>query len=242
MPSQRAIHNVRFSSFGARQDTLSMDALSAVVHLAHKYQIDQLLTQALTHLMEYYTDDFDEWIRADRQVCLDPTDTDAISAINIARLTNAPSVLPLAFLHVSRVGAAVLNGCKRGCGCHVEALALQDIQRAIDGRARVHKLIGVAVARIFCPEASTTCMNSRACAAAFTRKARKLSELLEEALDDGTLTTCWSEEFEGASFPTGWEVCDRCRVMVQARERAERKAFWNALPKAFDLDIKDWET
>ncbi|KAI1795379.1 hypothetical protein LXA43DRAFT_1108555 [Ganoderma leucocontextum] len=50
-------------TFGARQDHLSMDALFAVVLLAHKYQVDQLVAQGLAHLMEYYTDDFAEWTR-----------------------------------------------------------------------------------------------------------------------------------------------------------------------------------
>ena len=77
-----------------------MDVVCSVVMLSHKYQINQLLSQALSHLTEYYTDKFDEWCKPNRITSLKPEPIDAISAINIAALTQTPSILPLAFLEV----------------------------------------------------------------------------------------------------------------------------------------------
>ncbi|KAI1787173.1 hypothetical protein LXA43DRAFT_1098475 [Ganoderma leucocontextum] len=59
-----------------------------------------------------------------------PAPLDGISVINIARLTNTPSVLPLAFLDVCPTGAAVLKGVLRGEPlCFTEGLATPELER-----------------------------------------------------------------------------------------------------------------
>ncbi len=63
--------------------------------------------------MECYMDNFDDWIKPDRSICLDPEHIDAISAINIAHLTNTLSVLPLAYTDVCSAGSAVMQCCMR---------------------------------------------------------------------------------------------------------------------------------
>ncbi|PIL26295.1 hypothetical protein GSI_12051 [Ganoderma sinense ZZ0214-1] len=227
-------------TFGARQDHLSMDALSTVVRLAHKYQIDQLVAQGLGHLMEYYTDDFAEWTKTDRRTCLDPAPLDAISVINIAHLTNTSSVLPLAFLDVSTAGGALLRGVLRGePRCFVEGLTVPDLERVFDGRAAMMDYASKAIVRIFQPEPQGYggCGSSR-CQRAFTGKVEELEDLLSLLHSEG-MGRCWADEFRNDSG-SGWPICERCREMVEKRDVKERKAFWRELPKFFKLEIEGW--
>ena len=217
-----------------------MDALSSVLRLAHKYQIDQLVAQGLAHLMEYYTDDFAEWTKTDRRTCLDPAPLDAISVINIARLTNTPSVLPLAFLDVCTAGGAVLKGVF--CGeprCFVEGLPVPDLERVIDGRPAMMDYTSRALVRIFKPEPQGygACSQSR-CQRAFASKVEEMEDLLLLLYAEG-MGRCWAEEFKNDSG-TGWAICERCREMVEKRDVKERKAFWKELPKFFKIEIAGW--
>ncbi|KAI0742413.1 hypothetical protein C8Q80DRAFT_1188200 [Daedaleopsis nitida] len=224
-------------TFGRRQDTLDMDAVSAVILLAHKYQIDQLLAQSLSHLLEYYTDDFDEWIKPARNTCLRPTHIDAISAINLAHLTKTHSILPLALLDASMAGSLVLRGCMRG-GCVAEGLAFPDLQCVIDGRAAVLEHCSRALARIFAPETAVTCTDSRRCTRSFAHKARVLEDMLEILYREG-MARAWAEEFRN-DLGSGWLICEECRTMVKRKDLEERREFWDALPGLFKLEIEGW--
>ncbi|KAI1785131.1 hypothetical protein LXA43DRAFT_1100633 [Ganoderma leucocontextum] len=228
--------------FSARQDHLSMDALSAVVLLAHKYQVDQLIAEGLAHLMEYYTDDFAEWTKPDRCTCLAPAPLDTISVINIAHLTNTSSVLPLAFLNVCTIGGPILKGVLHGeQWCFAEGLAMPDLERVLDSRPAMMAYTSKAVARIFKPDAqgygAGRCGSSR-CQRAFTSKAEEMEELLSLLYAEG-MERCWAEELKNKSR-TGWTICERCRDMVEKRDVNERKAFWNQLPKFFGLEVEGW--
>ena len=220
-----------------------MDALSAVIGLAHKYQVDQLVAQGLAHLMEYYTDDFAEWTKTDRRTCLDPAPLDAISVINIAHLTNTPSVLPLAFLDVCTVGATVLKGVVRGePQCFTEGLALPDLERVLDGRPAMMDYASRAITRIFKPDTSSYggasgCGSSR-CQRTFSSKLEELEDILSLLYAEG-MGRCWAEEFKNDNG-TGWAICERCRDIVEKRDVSERKAFWNELPKFFGLEVEGW--
>ena len=146
-----------------------MDAVVSVVVLSHKYQMDELLTQAMSHLRDYYTSDFDEWSKLDRKTTISPTPADAVSAINIAALTQTPSILPVAFLEACLAGATVLKGAMRG-GVFLDPLIYPDAERVLDGRAAVLQRTGVAVARIFNPKPSPSCRNDYQCSRMFANE------------------------------------------------------------------------
>ncbi|KAI0351200.1 hypothetical protein OH77DRAFT_1462343 [Trametes cingulata] len=225
-------------TFGKRHAPVSMDAVSAIVLLSHKYQMDQLLAQALSILMEHYTDDFNEWVKPKRKTSLAASSLDAISAINIARLTNTPSILPLAFLELSRAGASVLRGCLRDYSW-MEGLTIEDIERVVDGRAAFLQASSKALARIFRPSVSVECLRSSQCLRVLASKASGLDDRLEMMYH--TEMVCnWANEFKGVDPETGLKLCDSCRGMIAERELEERKDLWNDLPDMFDLTLEGW--
>lgn len=216
-----------------------MDALAAVVQLSHKYQIDHLLAQGLSLLMEQYTDDFEEWIKPDRTLPIAALDIHAIVAINIAHVTKTPSIMPLAFLAVSRTGADVLRGCLRD-GQWAEGLCLPDVDRVINGRAAWAEASSKALARIFAPDVSMGCVDSRRCLKLLAAKASRLDLLMDRMWASASVLT-WADEFgDSADVFTGSKLCDSCRDMIDARELEERKMLWNTLPAMFDLTLEGW--
>ncbi|RDX48989.1 hypothetical protein OH76DRAFT_1404202 [Lentinus brumalis] len=230
-------------AFGKPPDGLSMDAVCSVVGLAHKYQIEQLVTQGLTHLTEYYTDDFKQWCESSRSTSLEPKPIEALRAINIAHLTGTTSILPLAFLHASRAGSRVLLGCVREDGSR-EGVAIEDVQRILDGRVELIRSASTALARIFKPEVSEICTDSRRCLKVLAQKASRLDTVLEKLYDEG-FATSWVHlvnlKGESGNPPTPWGLCQDCLEMVEERDLWERRSFWNDLPDVFRLKVDGWE-
>ncbi|KAI0776585.1 hypothetical protein BD413DRAFT_602160 [Trametes elegans] len=222
-------------TFGAPRTQVTMDAVASVARLSHKYQIDQLFAQALALFMEQYTDNFDEWIKPNRPLPIAATDLDAISAINIARLTNTPSILPLAFLSVGRAGSAVLRGCLRDGAC-AEGLTFEDVARALDGRTAFLELSSKAVARIFVPEISGYCTEPRRCARILALKAGALEDSLGKVFDVGAACS-FVDQFEAPDPDTGLKLCEKCREMLKEREYGEQQDLWNELPQIFDVTV-----
>ncbi|KAH9886947.1 hypothetical protein C8Q73DRAFT_794978 [Cubamyces lactineus] len=224
--------------FGKSHASVSMDAVAATVRLAHKYQMDQLLAQGLSILMEYYTDDFDAWIKSNRQVPMTATDLDAISAINIAHLTKTPSILPLAFLYASRAGSAVLRGCLRD-NVLAERLTIEDTMRVLDGRIAYMEENSRALARIMSPQTSMSCTEGRRCLRFLAAKACELDEALQMTYASRKVLR-WADEYAQTGSLSEARLCDKCREMVAEREMDELRELWDDLPKFFGLQVAEW--
>ncbi|KAL1938100.1 hypothetical protein VTO73DRAFT_11929 [Trametes versicolor] len=228
-------------NFGKNQRSVSMDALAAVIQLSHKYEIDQLLAQALSILTEYYTEVFEDWLNPDRETCLMVNDLgDSISAIGLARLTGTSSVLPLAYFHAGRIETKELDEYMRRSVC-ANHLMECDYYRILDGKFAVIKAGSQALARIFKPDVEDSCEQiDDECIEALKAKACVLDELLEKLYVHPTQIQTWADAFDDAEFEDGSEICPPCRAMVAARELEERKTLWEALPGIFGLSLDDW--
>ena len=67
--------------------------------MAHKYAVQDVLDHALSRLQKYYTNDLAAWRdAATRARYIQVNDAQAFGVIELARLTNTPSLLPTAFL------------------------------------------------------------------------------------------------------------------------------------------------
>lgn len=218
-----------------------MDALAAVIQLSHKYEIDQLLAQALSILTEYYTEVFEDWLNPDRETCLMVNDLgDSISAIGLARLTGTSSVLPLAYFHAGRIETKELDEYMRQSVC-ANHLMECDYYRILEGKFAVIKAGSQALARIFKPDVEDSCEQiDDECIEALKAKACVLDEFLEKLYVHPTQIQTWADAFDDAEFEDGSEICPPCRAMVAARELEERKTLWEALPGIFGLSLDDW--
>lgn len=109
--------------------------MSALIRLANKYQIEDVEKRALSALSLIFTSY--RWRRIHVETQSSEEDrVFAIAAVNLARLTNTPSVLPSAFYHCALLGSKVLSGFAREYGT-VEYLSEDDLGRCMDGIAKL---------------------------------------------------------------------------------------------------------
>ncbi|KAI1795285.1 hypothetical protein LXA43DRAFT_939155 [Ganoderma leucocontextum] len=126
----------------------TFDEISAVIRLSHKYHVADAQRQALHTLKLYFTEDFHDMERFEEDGLFLIKRSDAISAVNLARLTDTPSILPVTFYKCCELGSAVMDGCRRADG-HVEHLSLEDHKICMTGRVALVRDARALVFRIF---------------------------------------------------------------------------------------------
>ncbi|KAI1792557.1 hypothetical protein LXA43DRAFT_1093523 [Ganoderma leucocontextum] len=136
-----------FGSDGPQPTKVSFEQLFAVTRLSHKYQVDDILQQAISLLRTYYTTRPDCSTKT-RTRCDAFTATQAIGAVNLARLTETPVILPRALFHCASIGPSILAGWTREDGT-VEHLNPADVTRALKGRDFFIKESFYGLRRIF---------------------------------------------------------------------------------------------
>ncbi|KAI0669056.1 hypothetical protein C8Q78DRAFT_978378 [Trametes maxima] len=111
--------------------TVQFDYISALVRLAHKYQMDDILKDSLSYLTDYYTMDYQGWPKRDQKP-LQVESAQAIEAIFISRLTQTDTMLPPALLHCCFLGPKLFRGYTREDGS-VAKLSPEDLERCVHG-------------------------------------------------------------------------------------------------------------
>ncbi|KAI8995705.1 hypothetical protein BD414DRAFT_409771 [Trametes punicea] len=107
--------------------------LSALMRLGHKYQIPDMVDDAVRYLEAYLTTDFRTWMTA-VHVLSDCMVVDIFETVNLARLTRKPAILPLAlYLCCLRPIDAISNGIKRQNG-EVVRLSAEHTLRCLRAR------------------------------------------------------------------------------------------------------------
>ncbi|PIL26476.1 hypothetical protein GSI_12234 [Ganoderma sinense ZZ0214-1] len=214
--SQRTLFSRNFS--------FSFEQISAIIRLAHKYDIQDVLDQAIASLAHFFTSDFDTWERNKKQV-VDVTLAQSICIVNLARLVDWPSLLPVALYQCALLGSTVLGGYKHD-NASVEHLHPDDLRRVIRGRNRLAKEANEMVAEIFISDPCARCTTRASCRDALRR-------MLEIAVaDDGCsspeVLRSWDCGIENWGEEEG--LCDACQRAAVERDTTARRHVWNKLP------------
>ncbi|TFK84831.1 hypothetical protein K466DRAFT_601694 [Polyporus arcularius HHB13444] len=107
------------------------NAVSACIRLGHKYQVDRLVEEGLKYLRTLYPDDFSTLEkRRDEEV---PDAAYAISVVNIARLTGADYLLPVALAQCCQLRSDIVKGFRREDGT-CEYLSTVDLGRCFQAK------------------------------------------------------------------------------------------------------------
>lgn len=185
-----------------------------------------------------FSDNLHVWAQAEARggsALMSYKQTDAIAAVNIARLTNTESMVPVGLYMCCQLKTEVLlNGVTRENGT-TERLASDDVVRCIDARkVLVHDNI-ISACRVFDPSSSAECSG--------TRCTTILKFFLESQVTyDGGLAnyTCLGDWVSWLRIeePSAWfgDLCHACKNMIEARAGAEREVIWSQLPDVMDGD------
>ncbi|GBE89304.1 hypothetical protein SCP_1503120 [Sparassis crispa] len=191
------------------------------------------------------THDFIVWDRHGRDTfLLDSEDTlqiaikdeEGIMAINLARLTGALSMLPMAFYLCSNLTPSeLIRGVTRQDGT-VERLSADDLAACMEGRVRLTTANTVGNASIYLQN-SPACSRRPLCADSFKRFLRiglifsPTDSISHHSLHqrDGSLNNICEND----------KVCWDCITFLMTSDYERRRKLWEILPSIFGLE--DWK-
>ena len=209
--------------------------LHAAIHLAHKYQCADVETRALSLLKKLYSPHFADHSPSRSPTCsmTRPPRTAAIAAVNIARLTGTPSMLPFALYQACTLEGEVLDGYARRDGS-VEHLAALDLRLCMDARSELARELAAYVRDVFAPGHSDGCEDIEQCTMG-----------LNDMRDDAELRLGRCDVFdayEGRAvehWVGNYELCAGCTREVLAREEGQRRRVWKLLPEMFGMTAQE---
>ncbi|KAI0742396.1 hypothetical protein C8Q80DRAFT_1328262 [Daedaleopsis nitida] len=209
-----------------QEKPLPFDLLFSAVTLAHKYHIEDVERQAL----ELIKDGLSFKFRQRTLVRYQPQQ--AIGAVNLARLTNTPSILPTALYECCGLRGAILDGWKREDGS-VEFLSQGDLRRCINGRDSLSCINFQLIHEVFHPMPSEDCTSHRVCEVG-------LGLVLRDATtaggsDDYSVLSTWEEVIRDSVRKH--DVCAECLSRLLERDISERRFRWMRLPVMFNVQI-----
>ncbi|KAI1795327.1 hypothetical protein LXA43DRAFT_1058487 [Ganoderma leucocontextum] len=222
--------NLFFSYHVAKSDLPhSFDEVSAVIRLAHKYNIGSIQDQALRALQEYhFTSDFAIVLGAPNcQISADPIH--AIGAVNLARLTDTPLMLPLALYRCCYLDhSTLLHGWKRADG-NIEYLAPMDRKCCSHARTKLILLHGLLLIRLLqqTPGSGSGSPDFRGYLPHPTERAVSMDVIWG-----------WAKLLE--ELAKAHKLCDTCMTELLRRGRVGCKQIWDELPEIFGITVDGW--
>lgn len=205
--------------------------VSAVIRLGHKYQMNDLVSDAVAYLKRYYTSIFDEWATGRLYAPGAPFQkVHAIGVVNLARLVDEPLLLPTALLMCCSLGRDITTGFVREDGTR-EMLPLDDIGRCFAARTHLTKQMILILFHIFHPSTSNGCTTHSTCQGGLQTMLHNARAALSQIAHPDVYRS-----FVHAFGP--WLVCTSCKEMVMKRDVDSRADSWYHLPKFFELPLE----
>ncbi|EPT02370.1 hypothetical protein FOMPIDRAFT_1160535 [Fomitopsis schrenkii] len=212
---------------------LPFDDLANSIRLAHKYVIQDVLEGLLHELENLYPTEFEPW-KVDGPF---EESADAIVAVNLARLTNTPSILPSALYLCCQLDIDKLwEGRTRRDGA-VDTLSAGDLKRCVVGKVKLATRNIRIVEETFEPAVSRCCTASPS-----SRCEATLRELKEQLVSHA-----YSKEDETDALAS-WKnfitetgdrlLCSSCVRNCIEREKSSREDLWDQLSRLMGLDKK----
>ncbi|TBU62631.1 hypothetical protein BD310DRAFT_917847 [Dichomitus squalens] len=208
------------------ENCYTFEQLFALTHLGHKYQMDVVERQAVSCLKLLFTDDFEHYAHG-------------IGAVQLARLTNNPGMLPVALYLCSLDASVLAHGWTRADGT-VERLEPEDLERCIDGYEILREETSTVLARIFQFASSWECTAPNSCEVLCLAVFHALASAFSER---HTLLHSWEDMYDEWMVSSHVTLCTACMEALCEREKEQRSAIWRRLPKIYGLPVPDgWET
>ncbi|KAH9932309.1 uncharacterized protein B0H18DRAFT_987525 [Fomitopsis serialis] len=205
------------------EDDGELDHLSYRIRLSHKYGIEYLLKESIQQLQALFPTRFDDW--ADLNPSGPYSALRAITAVNLARLTDTPSILPSAIYACCQLlDQVLLEGATHLDGT-IETLGRGDLIKCMKAKVKF------------------TCMQTHMVHQQFRVAVAQLST---ENRGPGILEPwgdllCADSATVGIADANALRPCARCMSDVGRRIDSEHREWWCSLPEDVGIEVDDWE-
>ncbi|PIL33271.1 hypothetical protein GSI_04721 [Ganoderma sinense ZZ0214-1] len=219
--------------------------LASLIRMAHKYAIQDVLDDALSRLKRYYTNDLSLWRDPDaRARYVTATAHDAPAAVELARLTNTPLLLPTALLvcvGLAETYSVADDGSGGAAESHVATLSVPERARLVHVKGYLTQACATRALYLVAAVPSAGCASRRACTASKEalleefREPGNVYSLRVRHISDGNALTPIAEKLWQDD---DWErFCGVCREALAKMDAKGVKALWSTLPALFEVDI-----
>ncbi|KAH9856212.1 hypothetical protein C2E23DRAFT_722714 [Lenzites betulinus] len=223
---------------GATEPTY--DEVAACIRIGHKYQIDELVQRNITFLQKLYPSDYNSFL-ATRRNHRPPSFTraHAIGVVNLARLVNVPSLIPIALMECCTIGANIVHGLLHADGTR-EMLTPEDLGRCFVGRARMGQASARIAHQMFRQTVARGCRRPACCQRVLLRLLTELGDGRIELVSNIDWWASWTEYVDGKDEDR--ELCGRCyRMLDEDRPMQLQREVWGVLPTMMGLpQMEDW--
>ncbi|KAH9922101.1 uncharacterized protein B0H18DRAFT_1019106 [Fomitopsis serialis] len=227
-------------------EQLDFATVAALVRLSHKYQIDHIRDTYLSRMKSCFCTEFETWVTVSRDggsPVMKFGTADAISAVDIAHLTGAESMLPTALYSCCQLKAEhLISGCPRPDGT-VEYLSPVDTMKCVDARQTLYQKAITTGLEIFSPLApSPLCLDRVQCGRAIQALRGRH---LRFPPADVIATTLSPKHLMFSSLPTEERlyVCPECADLIREAEEPTYRKIWAELPRLLGIETpSDWPT
>ncbi|TBU44939.1 hypothetical protein BD309DRAFT_957268 [Dichomitus squalens] len=218
---------------------VQFDVLYSLINMGHKYAIPSILNDALSRLKKYYPSDLSAWEnypQRARYVTIRPPDF--LLAVQVARLTNTFSILPSAYLEMSRHAEQLVmmlpefHDGQLGLTAEIITQALRGKAALIEGVTSRILAISTAVPAPQCPTQSQCALLAHGLLGRLN-----VSGEIETKLSCEVALQPLYDWFWGVAANA---LCACCQEASRRVDEEMRQRVWKTLPQHFRLEVDGW--
>lgn len=226
------------------------------MRLGHKYQLKDIIVDAAGYLEDHYTPNFKKWMRRrtgahEEKLRISESDEAAgavFEAVNIARLTSKPAILPLALYRCCQHSLRdLIYGIARSAGGgDIVRLAPDDVLRCVSARDRLSRASSRTLAHVMhCAECAPGCEEPDTCEGNMARLRATFEEMREDLSTVDALAGLETQLGTLADLPCWQRLCHECSGLLVAQHQVKQRETWDGLLDILDLSAEElgieWE-
>ncbi|KZT07954.1 uncharacterized protein LAESUDRAFT_698022 [Laetiporus sulphureus 93-53] len=219
-------------------ERLPFRVVAALARLSQKYQMERIRKEAVKRIKTCFCDDLKTWLEVCRirgSSVMSFEIADAIEAVNLARLMNMDSMLPLALYLCCQLDTKYLvHGVARADGT-TEQLHPDDVARCVEGRRHLlhcNVLMGMQISR---RDVSYKCENREICMDCLecTNNGVWIAGGFDSRLDHCGVFDSWEQWIRKREIN---DLCENCNLMVRGRLFLAQQRVWMKLPQYMGVE------
>ncbi|TFK85564.1 hypothetical protein K466DRAFT_664419 [Polyporus arcularius HHB13444] len=215
--------------------------LESLIRVGHKYAVHDVLSEALGRLKKYYPTTLDEWDDVEgRARWVDTSPADATTVIELARLANAPSLLPTAYLTCCGLITS------REHTDALRALSSEDLHRVMNASAATSRSCALRLIFMLHPSRADGCLSPDRCEATAGSLAQDIMTIDASAShmrDAHLIPDAFKLLWDGQASRSGMHsMCEACMTNTKSEHDRSRSSYWRFFPNdVFQMEIEGWQ-